>query len=40
MKEFTIGQVDQTELHPEYRSFRVVIYILVKKDIQECTNGN
>ncbi|KAH9604547.1 hypothetical protein KSS87_016983 [Heliosperma pusillum] len=28
---FVIGRLDQSELHPEYRSHRVVVYILVKK---------
>ncbi|XP_059661633.1 uncharacterized protein LOC132307784 isoform X2 [Cornus florida] len=31
MKEFTIGRVDQTQWHPDYRSPRVVIYVLVKR---------
>uniref|UniRef100_A0A803N0T0 Uncharacterized protein n=1 Tax=Chenopodium quinoa TaxID=63459 RepID=A0A803N0T0_CHEQI len=31
IKDFWIGQVDQSEFHPEYSSHRVVIYILLKK---------
>ncbi|XP_054779385.1 uncharacterized protein LOC129287219 [Prosopis cineraria] len=31
MKTFTIGRVDQTLWHPDYRSNRVVLYVLVKK---------
>lgn len=40
IKDFSIGQVDQMEFHPEYRSHRVVIYILVKRSNEECTNDN
>ncbi|CAL0323873.1 unnamed protein product [Lupinus luteus] len=31
MSNFTIGRVDQTLWHPDYRSNRVVLYVLVKK---------
>ncbi|KAK9714273.1 hypothetical protein RND81_06G083400 [Saponaria officinalis] len=31
MEGFVVGQVDQSEFHPEFRSHRVVVYILVKK---------
>ncbi|KAI9092480.1 hypothetical protein K1719_027608 [Acacia pycnantha] len=31
MKNFKIGRVDQTLWHPDYRSNRVVVYVLVKK---------
>lgn len=31
MEEFTIGCVDQTQWHPDYRSHRVALFILVKK---------
>lgn len=31
MKSFVIGRVDQEQWHPDYRSPRVVMYILVKK---------
>lgn len=31
MNDFTIGRVDQTLWHPDYRSNRVVLYVLVKK---------
>ncbi|KAJ0966869.1 hypothetical protein J5N97_023786 [Dioscorea zingiberensis] len=31
MKEFTIGLVDQTQWHPDYRSYRVALFILVKQ---------
>ncbi|XP_057543126.1 uncharacterized protein LOC130821393 isoform X2 [Amaranthus tricolor] len=40
MENFSIGQVDQLEFHSEYRSNRVVIYILVKKNFEECANDN
>lgn len=40
MENFSIGQVDQMEFHSEYRSNRVVIYILVKKNFEECANDN
>lgn len=40
IKDFSIGQVDQMELHPEYCSHRVVTYILVKRDIGELLNDN
>lgn len=33
MEGFLIGRVDQTDLHPEYCSHRVVVYIMVKKDL-------
>ncbi|KAK4424999.1 UPF0665 family protein C23 [Sesamum alatum] len=31
MKEFIVGRVDQDQWHPDYRSSRVAIYVLVKK---------
>lgn len=31
MQEFDVGRVDQLGWHPEHRSPRVVIYVLVKK---------
>ncbi|KAJ1383015.1 S-adenosyl-L-methionine-dependent methyltransferase [Sesbania bispinosa] len=31
MNDFKIGRVDQTLWHPDYRSNRVVLYVLVKK---------
>ncbi|XP_065029977.1 uncharacterized protein LOC135582267 [Musa acuminata AAA Group] len=31
MKEFVVGRVDQSQWHPDYRSDRVALYILVKK---------
>ncbi|PNY04026.1 hypothetical protein L195_g000437 [Trifolium pratense] len=31
MNDFTIGRVDQTLWHPDFRSNRVVLYVLVKK---------
>ncbi|GFP95793.1 protein n-lysine methyltransferase mettl21a [Phtheirospermum japonicum] len=31
MKEFVVGRVDQEQWHPDYRSSRVAIYVLVKK---------
>ncbi|XP_010536413.1 PREDICTED: protein N-lysine methyltransferase METTL21A [Tarenaya hassleriana] len=31
LKDFAVGRVDQTQWHPDYRSRRVVIYVLVKK---------
>ncbi|KAH7669207.1 Lysine methyltransferase protein [Dioscorea alata] len=31
VEEFTIGCVDQTQWHPDYRSHRVALFILVKK---------
>ncbi|KAG6538756.1 protein N-lysine methyltransferase METTL21A-like [Zingiber officinale] len=31
MKEFLIGRVDKTQWHPDYRSDRVALYVLVKK---------
>ncbi|XP_047331697.1 protein N-lysine methyltransferase METTL21A [Impatiens glandulifera] len=31
LKDFIIGRVDQTDCHPDYRSQRVVIYVLAKK---------
>ncbi|XP_021768886.1 protein N-lysine methyltransferase METTL21A-like isoform X1 [Chenopodium quinoa] len=40
IKDFWIGQVDQSEFHPEYSSHRVVIYILVKKDNEDCISDN
>lgn len=30
-KEFIVGRVDQNQWHPDYRSLRVVIYVLVKR---------
>ncbi|KAJ8767751.1 hypothetical protein K2173_020691 [Erythroxylum novogranatense] len=31
MRDFVIGRVEQTAWHPDYRSNRVVLYVLVKK---------
>lgn len=31
LKDFAIGRVEQTQWHPDYRSRRVVLYILEKK---------
>uniref|UniRef100_A0A1J3D991 Protein-lysine methyltransferase METTL21D n=1 Tax=Noccaea caerulescens TaxID=107243 RepID=A0A1J3D991_NOCCA len=31
LKDFAIGRVEQTQWHPEYRSRRVVLYVLEKK---------
>ncbi|GMI68583.1 hypothetical protein like AT1G73320 [Hibiscus trionum] len=31
VKDFVVGRVDQSQWHPEYRTPRVVMYILVKK---------
>ncbi|CAI9101891.1 OLC1v1000045C1 [Oldenlandia corymbosa var. corymbosa] len=31
IKDFVVGSIDQQQWHPDYRSQRVVIYILVKK---------
>lgn len=31
MEDFLIGHVDQSQWHPDYRSQRVAIFVLVKK---------
>jgi predicted nicotinamide N-methyase len=31
LKDFAIGRVEQTQWHPDYRSHRVVLYVLEKK---------
>ncbi|XP_020572820.1 protein N-lysine methyltransferase METTL21A [Phalaenopsis equestris] len=35
LQEFQIGHIDQTQLHPEFRSYRVVLFVLVKKSNKE-----
>uniref|UniRef100_A0A7C9B030 Calmodulin-lysine N-methyltransferase n=1 Tax=Opuntia streptacantha TaxID=393608 RepID=A0A7C9B030_OPUST len=35
MEDFLIGCVDQTELHPEFCSHRVAVYVLAKKTSRE-----
>jgi len=31
IKYFVVGRVDQAQFHPDYRSQRVAMYVLVKK---------
>ncbi|CAN6458595.1 unnamed protein product [Victoria cruziana] len=31
MKDFTVGQVEQSQWHPEFQNERIVIFVLVKK---------
>ena len=31
LEDFAIGRVEQTQWHPDYRSRRVVLYVLEKK---------
>lgn len=31
LKDFAIGRVEQTQWHPDYRSRRVVLYVLEKR---------
>lgn len=33
IKDFLVGRVDQTQWHPDYNSSRVVLYVLVKKQL-------
>ncbi|KAL0914160.1 hypothetical protein M5K25_017670 [Dendrobium thyrsiflorum] len=35
LEEFQIGHIDQTQWHPEFRSHRVVLFVLVKKSNKE-----